>query len=183
MAPTLLCRAALLLVAALVLVLAVGSPTAGTAVPSRHADVAPSEKQRAAVHAAPTLASVRAAAVNFDIDVNGLINTIAGAISASKDRGAFVRSTLDKVRYYRMKNGRQVISDYNVMVFNRQVRHSSRLRGVELYRDFQYQGITYGVWIFDSGWFRNEGDGGWINWAFSGSFDRDGGYVKFRSRK
>lgn len=37
----------------------------------------------------------------------------------------------------------------------------------------------YGIWAFENGEFTNKGDGGWINWAFKGSFDRDGSHVKF----
>ncbi|MBJ3792196.1 stress protein, partial [Bacillus sp. OA1] len=33
--------------------------------------------------------------------------------------------------------------------------------------------------VFEDGEFTNKGDGGWINWAFRGWFDRDGGHVKF----
>ncbi len=39
----------------------------------------------------------------------------------------------------------------------------------------------FGIWVFEDGEFTNKGDGGWINWAFRGWFDRDGGHVKFLS--
>ena len=39
--------------------------------------------------------------------------------------------------------------------------------------------IKYDCYIFDSGEFTLKGDGGWINWAFTGSYDRDGGHVVF----
>jgi hypothetical protein len=123
------------------------------------------------------------AAINFDVDVNGLIDSIGSGIAASQDRGAFVQSARDKAAYFHMSNGNQIIDQYNVMVFNRQQPNSNGFENVEFYYDFNYQGITYGVWIFEKGWFRNEGDGGYINWAFSGSFDRNEGYVNFLSRK
>ncbi|MFP3821487.1 stress protein, partial [Bacillus sp. SIMBA_008] len=33
--------------------------------------------------------------------------------------------------------------------------------------------------VFEDGSFTNKGDGGWINWAFRGWFDRDGDHVEF----
>ncbi len=71
---------------------------------------------------------------------------------------------------------------YNVMVFNLSQDHEQRFKNVKYYTSANYHGITYGIWLFDEGTFKNKGDGGWINWAFRGRFDRDGGYVKFRKR-
>ena len=44
-----------------------------------------------------------------------------------------------------------------------------------------FGGIKYDCYVFDSGEFTLKGDGGWINWAFTGSFDRDGGHVVFHN--
>lgn len=71
---------------------------------------------------------------------------------------------------------------YDVMVMNLSQGHDpSGLQGVVGYSDATYDGITYGVWIFESGTFVNEGDGGYINWAFFGVYDRpdNGGTVHF----
>ncbi|MCY9376009.1 hypothetical protein MOF34_12935 [Bacillus sp. T17B1] len=34
------------------------------------------------------------------------------------------------------------------------------------------------IWVFEDGSFTNKGDGGWINWAFRGWFDRDDSTVE-----
>ncbi|GAB0496955.1 hypothetical protein MMPV_008276 [Pyropia vietnamensis] len=133
--------------------------------------------------AQPSSLSVKEVGLNFDVDVVGLVDSIVGAIQGAQDRGAFVRSTRDKVAYWHMRNGKQIIDDYNVLVFNRQQPHEEDLSGVEMYRDFKYQGITFGVWVFDKGTFTNQGDGGYENWAFRGSFDRHDMFVRFHSRK
>lgn len=48
------------------------------------------------------------ASANIDIDVVKLAESISSIISKSRDRGAFVQSTLDTIRFSRMKDGRQV---------------------------------------------------------------------------
>ncbi|OJH61898.1 stress protein, partial [Bacillus subtilis] len=42
-----------------------------------------------------------------------------------------------------------------------------------------YDGISYGIWVFEDGTFTTKGDGGWINWDFRGWFDRDVSTVAF----
>ena len=78
---------------------------------------------------------------------------------------------------------------YNVMVFNMNLNPDDHmLQGVKFARTFTFTSgnpnipysetfnIPYGVWVFESGTFVNPGDGGYDNWAFSGSFTRmDGG--------
>ena len=62
-----------------------------------------------------------------------------------------------------------------VMVFNlSQPYDSSKLKGVIEFQTVDYHGINYGIWIFRGGEFTNRGDGGYINWAFWGSFERTG---------
>eukprot|EP00168_Porphyra_purpurea_P009778 TRINITY_DN2399_c0_g1_i1.p1 TRINITY_DN2399_c0_g1~~TRINITY_DN2399_c0_g1_i1.p1 ORF type:complete len:181 (-),score=72.57 TRINITY_DN2399_c0_g1_i1:328-870(-) len=120
--------------------------------------------------------------LNFNVDVNALGKSVAGLFRGARDRGAAVQSARDTVAYYRQKNGRRIIDDYNVMVFNRQVKYSARLKGIAYYKSFKYSGITYGIWVFRSGTWINRGDGGFINWAFIGKFKRSGKTVTF-SRK
>jgi hypothetical protein len=38
--------------------------------------------------------------------------------------------------------------------------------------DATYDGVVYGVWIFEQGTFVNNGDGGYINWAAYGLINR-----------
>ncbi|KAI3433377.1 hypothetical protein D9Q98_003194 [Chlorella vulgaris] len=63
----------------------------------------------------------------------------------------------------------------NVMVFNLQQGHQFDASNddIQYFDSITCDGITFGVWAFCSGTFTNEGDGGYINWAFRGSFTRD----------
>lgn len=41
--------------------------------------------------------------------------------------------------------------------------------------------VDYGVWIFEDDEIDHSGyDGGYINWAFSGSYERNGDIIKFK---
>lgn len=70
---------------------------------------------------------------------------------------------------------------YNVMVFNLSQNYDDRFKGVVFYGSAVYSGITFGIWAFQSGEFTNNGDGGWINWAFRGWFERNGQHVVFKN--
>ena len=82
--------------------------------------------------------------------------------------------------------------DYNIMIFHTGKQpYEQNLNGVhktwEREESASGHSTKYTVWIFESGEFKNKGDGGWINWAFCGNFKRgkgDGsGYVQFYSNK
>ena len=61
------------------------------------------------------------------------------------------------------------------MVFNLQQDYDTDIRNTaEYFKRVEYDGIPYGIWIFEKGTFTNKGDGGWINWGFYGNFERDG---------
>jgi len=128
-----------------------------------------------AMPAIPASANINA---NFDIDVLGIVNKIESSISFARNRGGFVRSLSNEVFYSADRR-------YNVMVFNMNMNHQQRLRGVKFYRSVNLGGIPFGIWVFEEGEFINQGHGGWINWAFMGSFDRtgtNGHHVRFRKR-
>lgn len=79
--------------------------------------------------------------------------------------------------------------DSNVLIFHDQNSvfhpdvgfHSHYELDLEGYFGTRTQG--YEVWVFNSGTFTHAGDGGYINWAFSGSFDRNDNQVTFHDRK
>ena len=105
---------------------------------------------------------------NFDIDVNALTNTIQQAIVSAANREGAVKSMMEAAY-------NQTKQRYNVMVFNlNQNYDDSQLSGVKSYTNHTYSQIPYGVWVFESGTFVNQGDGGFINWAFAGSWKRTG---------
>ncbi|EIE23408.1 hypothetical protein COCSUDRAFT_62943 [Coccomyxa subellipsoidea C-169] len=114
--------------------------------------------------------------LNFNIDVNKAAGDIASAISGqgNADRGGFVKN-LSNACFYSL--GQR----YNCMVFNLGQEYQwTDQQGIVLYGSGVYQGITYGIWGFTSGTFDNQGDGGYINWAFFGNFDRSGNHVVFK---
>ena len=108
------------------------------------------------------------ASANFDIDVNALTNTIQQAIVSAANREGAVKSMMEAAYNHTKQR-------YNVMVFNlNQNYDDSQLSGVKSYTNHTYSQIPYGVWVFESGTFVNQGDGGFINWAFAGSCKRTG---------
>ena len=108
------------------------------------------------------------ASASVDIDVNALTNTIQQAIVSAANREGVVKSMMEAAY-------NQTKQRYNVMVFNlNQNYDDSQLSGVKSYTNHTYSQIPFGVWIFESGTFVNQGDGGFINWAFAGSCKRTG---------
>ncbi len=113
--------------------------------------------------------------VDFSIDVVEMSKAIARAAKSARNRGAFVRNVLNTVYF-------EAGQRYNVMVFNLAVAHRSRLSGVQYYKSRKYNGLIYGIWVFKGGEFYNQGDGGFINWAFRGCVTgRVRGLVRFQS--
>lgn len=108
---------------------------------------------------------------SVSVDVLDIANAISGAIVASQNRDGFVKNLMETASFK--------LPHHNVMVFNLSQEYENRLHGIVFYASAVYHGITFGIWGFEGGVFINKGDGGSINWAFAGNFDRDGGYVKF----
>jgi hypothetical protein len=112
--------------------------------------------------------------LSVDVDVLGIAEAIASSVSRGQNRSGFVKDLMEKSFY-------AADQKYNVMVFNMSQEYEDQFQGVQLYASTTYDtDIIYGIWLFESGDFTNKGDGGWINWAFRGWFDRDGSHVKFR---
>ncbi|WP_353856356.1 stress protein [Bacillus sp. Bos-x628] len=111
--------------------------------------------------------------VNINFDVLGIANAIINAANANTNREGFVKGLMESAFY-------AAGSRYNVMVFNLSQGYETHFNGVKTFATVRYGGLTYGVWVFESGSFTNKGDGGYINWAFRGWFDRNGGFVNFR---
>lgn len=107
------------------------------------------------------------------VDVLGIAGAIASSVNSDRDREGFVKGLMEEAYFKASQN-------HNVMVFNLSQNYDENFKGVKFFAKTNYNGITYGIWAFESGDFTNKGDGGWINWAFKGQFDRNGSYVKFR---
>jgi hypothetical protein len=89
-----------------------------------------------------------------------------GVEEITKDREAFVKGEMKKATD-------DAGGKYNVMVFNLKQPHLEEFKNKK-YREVKYKKLTYGIWTFRDGKFTNKGDGGSINWAFSGNFKTSG---------
>ena len=116
--------------------------------------------------------SAKDVGLNIDVDLLGIGNSIADAIKSAQNRDGFVKNLMESSFY---ASGQK----YNVMVFNLSQEYEDHFNGVQFYGSAVYDGITYGIWVFEDGSFDNKGDGGWINWAFRGWFDRDNQHIEF----
>jgi hypothetical protein len=120
--------------------------------------------------AAPTAAHAEAETPSVTISKEDGVNgpAVANAISqiSTEDRGAFVSEAVGKA--FDADGG-----DYNVVMMNLSQGYDALgLEGVKLYANVSWGSIHYGLWIVEAGTFENTGDGGYINWAFQGWYDR-----------
>ena len=102
-----------------------------------------------------------------EIAVASAIDDISGV-----DRGEFVEQAVQEA--FDRDGG-----DYNVVMHNLSQGYEENLEGVKLYANVRYGKVNYGLWIAEGGEFTNTGDGGYINWAFRGWFDRDDNTISF----
>ena len=109
--------------------------------------------------------------VNFNVSIDPLAigQAIANAINLNQERGAFTDNLVETTFF-------QLGQQYNVLTVNMaQHPDSGHLNEVVFYGSVTYgDGTIFGIWGFKDGDFTHEGDGGWINWAMKGWFDRDG---------
>lgn len=110
-----------------------------------------------------------AAVPQINIDPVGIGQVIDNAVRSAKNRDACVKGLMEAAVPEANKGG------YNVMVFNMRQGYETDIRNTAVFfKQVNCDGIPYGVWIFDTGTFTNQGDGGFINWAFYGTFKREG---------
>ncbi|MBU3185235.1 hypothetical protein [Clostridium estertheticum] len=106
---------------------------------------------------------------NVNVDVLGIANKIAASISRNNfngERAAFCKNLMETTFY--AAGGR-----YNVVVMDLSQNYKHRISGVKMYAGYQFDGTTYGVWVFDKNqpkgsFFRNDGRRGWDHWAARG---------------
>ncbi|WP_395894402.1 stress protein [Bacillus safensis subsp. safensis] len=146
---------------------------ADAAEPKTSAPVSTTLQQTVLNKAAEGKTSTTAGNVNINFDVLGIANALINAANANTNREGFVKGLMESAFY-------AAGAKYNVMVFNLSQGYETRFNGVKTFATVKYGSITYGVWVFENGSFTNKGDGGYINWAFRGWFDRNGGFVNFR---
>ena len=144
----------------------------------------PEKKNGASKPGRPKVLESKGAGVSLDVtlDLNKIVDEVAGTITANRNREAWVKALLERTA---SRTG----GKYNVMVFNLQQNYDfNPPAGTFKFAQATFKGglsgnITYGVWVFNSAaTFTNRGDGGYINWAFSGAYTRNGGTVTFSAR-
>ncbi|WP_019503623.1 hypothetical protein [Pleurocapsa sp. PCC 7319] len=131
-------------------------------------------QQETLMAGAGAAAGVAGEAAAGTVDPVGIAELIMQRVGTDENRDAFVKAMVQET-------WQAYDQQYNVMVFNLNQEYDSQIDQVD-YKTVNYDGIPYGVWIFREGEFTNQGDGGYINWAFKGKFDRegeDGKHVKF----
>ena len=115
--------------------------------------------------------------VNVDIDVAALSKMLIDVIRSARNRGAFVKDTLNKCMYSSKGN-------YSILVYNLQRNYkwdNAPDVANTLYTSVNYARVTYGIWMFkDYSVFQNLGDGGYLNWAFFGKIQRKDARVTFQ---
>ncbi|QBI54067.1 hypothetical protein [Streptomonospora litoralis] len=149
------------------------APLAALALLGATAGTAQAETQAPAqTQAAAAVAQSPSVTVHLDDAANGF--QVARAVSAldEDNRGEFVRRAVEAA--FEASGGR-----YSVIMMNLSQGYEERLETKRLYANVRWGNINYGLWIAEAGRFTNTGDGGYINWAFKGWFDRDGGTVHF----
>ncbi|MFG2342373.1 stress protein [Streptomyces yangpuensis] len=151
---------------------AAGHPAPAPATVS--APASPASSSPAASEPDAAAAADKSVTVNVSMDQLGRGKAIADALRGIKtdNRGTFVQEAIDKA--FNAAGGR-----HNVMLFNLSQNYNDQFQGTRVYANVQWGNIHYGLWIFESGQFTNQGDGGWINWGFVGWYERNGGHVKF----
>ncbi|MEV6683311.1 stress protein [Streptomyces erythrochromogenes] len=151
---------------------AAGQPAPAPAAVS--APASPAVSSPAASEPDTAAAADKSVSVTVSMDQLGRGKAIADALRGIKtdNRGTFVQEAIDKA--FKAAGSR-----HNVMLFNLSQNYNDQFQGTRVYANVQWGNIHYGLWVFESGQFTNQGDGGWINWGFVGWYERNGGHVKF----
>jgi hypothetical protein len=112
--------------------------------------------------------------VDVTVDPVAIGNAIADAVKTAKNREAVIKNLLETMKF-------QTHGAYNILIFNLQQNYEWRQLPTDQvhYQSADFDGITFGIWAFRAGEFVNGGDGGFINWAFYGTFKRDGNRLSF----
>ncbi|GAA1774233.1 MULTISPECIES: hypothetical protein [Streptomonospora] len=147
---------------------------AGTAMAAPAAPEAPAPASQTAATQAKTMGvkiDLGSAVVNISSRIFDIAVT---AIERNQNRSGYVKSLMEGAFY-------DAGQSYNVMVVKADHPYSFDLDNIVYDGTVHASGYpAFRVLVFDSGRFTNEGDGGYINWAFRGWFDRSGMTVDFR---
>ncbi|MGJ9412884.1 hypothetical protein ACHAAC_09260 [Aeromicrobium sp. CF4.19] len=102
-----------------------------------------------------------------------IYRAISSAIETNANRSGLVQAFQNGAWY-------EAGESKNVLVMKADHPYDADFQGVELDATYSVDGYPkFRVVVFESGTVTNNGDGGYINWAFRGWFDRDGMTVNF----
>lgn len=107
--------------------------------------------------------------IEVDIDTLGKESLIEEGLEGFSDsQDEFVKRLVDRTYYSAYGSGLNAVvvkasHDYD----------ASGLSGIKFFGKVRYFD-DYRVWLFEDGVFKNEGDGGYINWAFIGAAEQSG---------
>ena len=106
----------------------------------------------------------------------GLGPRIGGAIGqlAEDHQAQLVKDSTDKAFHLAAQFGY-----YNVIMINLANHYVEHLNNKVLYANIRWNGIYYGLWVFEDGHFENQGKGGYENWGMVGWFTKNNGVVDF----
>jgi hypothetical protein len=96
---------------------------------------------------------------------NQILDVVVAQVETNQNREGWLQA-LQNAAWYQFDQGK------NVMVIKAD-QYEGDLQGVQLDAVYKYSGLPdMRVIVFDSGTVTNTGDGGYINWAFQGWWDR-----------
>lgn len=105
---------------------------------------------------------------------NQILDIAIQAVEQSQNREGVVKSLMEGA-WYQHDQGK------NVLVMKADHPYDADLQGVQLDAIYHLDGYPdFRVVVFDSGTVTNNGDGGYINWAFQGWYERTDMTVSFR---
>jgi hypothetical protein len=135
---------------------------AATLAPAAQADPAQAQQQKAAAAQGPGSVDLISGYLGV---ANQILDIVVAQVETNNNREGWLQS-LQNAAWFQFDEGK------NVMVIKAD-QYEGNLQGVQLDAIYKYPGLPdMRVLVFDSGTVTNTGDGGYINWAFQGWFDR-----------
>jgi len=88
--------------------------------------------------------------ITIDVDVLGIGDAISKAVSTEQNQEALVNNLCETAFF---QSGQK----YNVLVCNLDQGYGHELGGTVFYASARHPDGTYGIWVFEDGWFENDG--------------------------
>jgi hypothetical protein len=134
---------------------------AATLAPAQAADASTQQSQKAAAQGPGSVDLIS----GYLGVANQILDVVVAQVETNNNREGWLQA-LQNAAWFQFDEGK------NVMVIKAD-QYEGNLQGVQLDAIYKYPGLPdMRVLVFDSGTVTNTGDGGYINWAFQGWFDR-----------